>query len=137
NLPGLTITDKDAIAKFEKTSGLDGSFSAVIESASSGYNLNMILQPFAPKPSASASPSPSPTTPAPAAQPPAAPNPSPTPSAGPFDPAAARKSLSDYLTNLLTNKVQLDEDFANDHRDFRMEDFMDGLAAWADPSYNR
>ncbi|MBI3535392.1 MAG: hypothetical protein HY072_07930, partial [Deltaproteobacteria bacterium] len=64
-IPGLTMTQKDAIEKFQKDSGLEGSFSAVIESDSARYNLNLLLPPLvksSPQPSSSPS-SAAPSTP--------------------------------------------------------------------------
>ena len=57
NLPGMTVGDKDQIDKFQKASGLEGSFTALIESESSKYNLNMILPGFTPSTQPSSSPS--------------------------------------------------------------------------------
>lgn len=131
-IPGMTEADKERIDKFQSASRLEGKFSAVIESESSRYNLNMILAPYVPAPNASPSPTPSgggtntgSTSPNP--------NPSPTP----FDPEVARKSLADYLGALLQQKFEADPDFQNEYRDFRLDDFMDALVAWADRTYER
>lgn len=135
-VPGLTPNEKDAISKFQKNSNLEGSFSALIESESSRLNLNMILAGFTtqPSPSPSAPPSPSPTPAAVAGEPP----PSPTPSANPgFNVDQARIALESYLQNTLQHKFDSDPDFQSEYRDFRMDDFMDTLIAWADPSYER
>lgn len=126
NIPGLTTSDKDQIDKFQKTSGLDGSFTSLIESVSSRYNLNSILAGYGPMPTPSASPSANPST-----------TPSATPSIGPYNADTARESLSDYFTAIMNQKIQADPDVASDYRDFRMEDFMDTLVAWADPSYEQ
>lgn len=133
SLPGLSLSDKESIIKFQKSTSLEGNFSAVIESASSGYNLNMILPSFAPSPSPN-----SPQNPAQPGQPNPNPSPSPSPSASaPYNAANAEQSLADYLSTLIQNKSLLDDQFAQDHRDFVINDFMDGLIAWADPTYQR
>ena len=125
NLPGLSTGDKDTISKFEKASGLDGKFSAIIESESARYNLNMILGGFIPTAGPSASPSPGVST-----------NPSPSPSPSPtFDAQQARQSLQDYLGQILDQKIQDDQDFAAEYRDIRMDDLMDQIWGWADASY--
>lgn len=122
SIPGLSLGDKDLIEKFQKESSMDGSFSALIESESSRYNLNMILAPFAPK--ATPSPSPSPNV--------GTPNPQPS-----FDPEAARQSLAEYLSQILAQKIESDPDFAAEYRDTKVEDLVDSIAAWADPTYER
>lgn len=137
SIPGMTLGDKDAINKFQKDSNLEGNYSAVITSESSRLNLNMILAGFQPTGQVSPSPSPSPspgqnTNPSGSATP----SPTPSPSAS-FDPESARKSLQDYFQTILQNKFQDDPDFQSEYRDFRIEDFMDNLVAWADPSYER
>lgn len=124
-IPGLSPADKDTIKKFQDESGLQGKFSAVVESESSKYNLNLLLAPFAPtepQPGPSASPSPGPSG---------------TPGAAKFDPAVARTSLQEYLGRILDAKFQADEDFADQYRDLRLEDLIDDLAAWADRSYEK
>ena len=140
NVPGLSGPQKDSIKKFQDESSLDGSFTALIESESSKYNLNSILGAFAPDavqpspgPSASANPnsganSGGANTPNPGGSP----NPKPS-----FDPTVARDSLSKYIQDLLHNKSEADEDFAEEYRDLRFEDLMDGIFAWADKTYER
>ncbi len=129
-LPGLSLTDKDAIAKFQKESSLEGKFSAVIESESSKINLNSILPMFA-----STTPSTPPPSPTPGGEP--TPPPTPTPSASPaaFNADEARQSLSEYFAQILENKFKDDPDFATEYRDFRLEEFMENLVAWADHTY--
>ncbi len=131
-MPGMSMNDKDMIDKFQKDSALEGKFSAIIESESSRYNLNQILSPFAaPVPT----PSPSPTA---SGTPSGNASPSPTPTPAPtFDPAAARDSLSTYLTGILQAKFESDEDFAGAHRDLRVEELVDSIAAYADPAYQK
>ncbi len=128
DIPGMAMSAKDSIAKFEKASGLEGRFSALIESESNRYNLNAILGPFVPTPSPSASPSPAATASSSSAG-----------ASGPtgFDPVAARKNLSDTLWQILNSKFETDRDFADEYRDFRMDDLMDGITAWADRTYER
>ncbi len=127
NLPGMSATDKGMIEKFQKESNLDGSFTAVIESESSKYNLNLLLLGFGTSPSPIASGGPS-----------GGPNDSSltNPSAS-FDPAAARENLRAFLQNLLDQKSQAEPDFGSLYRDFRLEDFMDSIASWADRTYTR
>jgi hypothetical protein len=133
NMPGLSNSDKETIEKFEKASGLDGKFSANIESESSKYNLNMILGGFIP--TASPSPSPSGNTNNNRDQNNdnlASPSPSPT---NTFDPAQARQSLQEYLGNILDQKFQDDPDFQAEYRDVRLDDIMDQIVGWADNTY--
>ena len=107
----------------------------LIESESSKYNLNMMLANFAPSgPTGERSQWPAQTS---------------TRhrfgrhsgrcgGSGPqFDPQAARDSLKDFLTQLFNQKVEADPEFADEHRDLRMEELMDGIYAWSDPSYKR
>lgn len=130
-IPGLSPSDKDQIKKFQDSSGLEGKYSALIESESAKVNVNQFLEKFAPSPSPSASPSPK-ATGGGAQQPP--PNPSPSAS---FNPAEARKNFSDYLYSIYNNKITNDQDFAAEYRDLRFDDLMDGLFAWADRTYQR
>ena len=141
DLPGLTPGDKERIKKFQDSSGLDGKYSALIESESSKVNLNGFLQQFAASPSPSASASPSPqsngsngvvTGGTNSNSPTPAPNASPT-----FSPVDARKNFADYLNSIWNNKITNDPDFAAEYRDFKFDDFMDGLFAWADRTYAR
>jgi hypothetical protein len=126
-VPGLTPSQKDSIEKFQANSSLDGQFTALIESESSRYNLNMILSQYAPP-----APSPSPggagggTTS----------SPEPSPSAS-FDPQAARDSLYKYLLQLMTNKFETDDAFSAEYRDYRLEDLLDNIVGWADITYQR
>lgn len=122
-VPGLTPGDKDAIKEFTKNSSFEGSYSALIESESSKYNLNSLLAPFAAKPS-----------PTPSASPAPAGSPSPVPS---FSPEAAQKSLAEYLTQVISNKIESDEEFASEYRDFKLDELIDNLIQWVDPSYQR
>lgn len=143
----LTQNEKDQIKKFEQASNLDGRFSAVIESESSRYNLNSLLASFSPTEA-----TPEPTEKAPpagGAQPPGSggrggskdPGPSPTPGSSgspiPFSPEEARKSLGDYLWQILSSKFESDADFASEYRDYKIEELVDSVAAWADRSYER
>jgi type II secretory pathway component PulK len=131
NLPGMMPSERDKIEKFQKDSNFEGSFSALIESESGRLNINSILPQFAP------SPSPSPgvngatgatgaTTTATSG------TPSPTPS---FDPTQARQSLSIYFQNLVNSKSEDDPDFASEYRDVKIDDLMDQVVGWADPTY--
>ncbi|MFL5812364.1 MAG: general secretion pathway protein GspK [Bdellovibrionia bacterium] len=139
NIPGMSLGDKEAINKFQKESGFEGSYSAAITSESSRLNLNMILAGFqGAQPSPSPSPSKTPNDPSQGSNPNPNPNASASPSPSPsFDPEAARKSLQDYFQAILQNKFDADPDFQNEYRDFRLEDFMDTLVAWVDPTYER
>jgi len=126
-VPGLTPAEKDQIKEFTKNSGFEGKFSALIESESSKYNLNSLLAPFAVQ--ASPSPSPSPT---------AAPSPGTSPSPAPtFSPEAAQKSLADYIMQILSNRMESDDAFASEYRDFRMDELIDNLIQWVEPTYQR
>jgi general secretion pathway protein K len=128
-IPGMSPIDRDKIKKFQADSGLEGKYSAVIESESSKYNLNMILSQFVP----SGTPSPGPS---PSARPSTPTGPNPQANAAPaFNPDDARKSLSDYLQNMINAKVEADADFAEDYRDFKMDDLMDNIISWADRTY--
>ena len=123
NLPGMTSGDKDAINAFQKESGLEGNYSAAIESESSKYNLNSILISYAaPVPSATPKPSGSPT---------------PGPSVLPFDPAGAEAGLTSHFQEIWDHKLVTDPDYAQEHRDFHIEDLMDNIFAWADVTYQQ
>ncbi|MCM2278702.1 MAG: type II secretion system protein GspK [Oligoflexia bacterium] len=131
-IPGLSLQDRDAIEKFQKASGLEGRFSAIIESESGKYNLNLMLAPFAP-PAPSPSPSPSPP-PSGGAAPPAGVT---GPTGPAFNAAEARKSLSEYLGELFRARAEGDADFAAEYRDLNFDELMDNIFAWADPLYEK
>jgi type II secretory pathway component PulK len=124
NIPGLGPSDKAAIEKFQKETDLDGKFSALIESESSKYSLNSILVAAVP------SPGPSPT--AGASGVPASPNPTAS-----FSPDAARKGLFDFFQTMIQQKSETDNDFATQYRDFKLDEFVDHIAAWSDRTYAR
>lgn len=135
-IPGLTLQAKDQITKFQNESGLQGTFTAVIQSRSTGWNINSVIETFA-KSAAQTKPSPSPSpTPPPAggqSNPQA--TPTPNPGATQFDPEAARKALRDFLAQILQNKFVADPDFAEEYRDFNIDEFVDYLYAWVDRKY--
>ncbi len=134
-IPGLTPSEKDQITKFTQETAIDGRFSALIESESNRFNLNSLLAPFATIPSPTATPTPTPTRPprqgSPAATSPAA---SPTPA---FNPIEAQQSLATYLTQILNNKIETDEEFASEYRDLRVDEFVDNIISWIDPTHER
>lgn len=131
NVPGMSAGDKDRIDKFMKESKLEGSYNSVIESESSRFNLNSIFAQFAGEPG----PSPSPSASA-SADMDAEPNASPSPKAS-YNPDAARKSLHEYLVQIWDQKVQEDQDFAEENHDFHLDDFEDNLLAWSDVHYEQ
>jgi len=131
SLPDMTMGQRDQIAEFTKGSSLEGKYTAVIQSESSKFNLNSILQGFQGTP-ASVTPAPSNSS----SSPPATPPPSTPPSAAPsFDPVAARKSLHDYLQDLMQGRFDTDDDFAREYRDYKLDDLVNYIALWADRSY--
>lgn len=128
-LPGMSEIEKGRIESFLKKSGLEGKFFAKIDSESSRYNMNMVLAPFVPQPVDKTSKEDKSES-----NPSAKPSPSPTPT---FSPEEAQKSLSDYLWQLFSQKSEKEPDFADENRNFRMDDFMDNYMAWVDPQYQR
>lgn len=135
DVPGMSPIDKDQILEFQKTSNLEGRFLSVIESESNKYNLNSLLEgdrPIPPEPS----PSPSPSTAGGGAPAQPAPNPSPSPSIAPFDAAAARNNLQEFLQSLLTRKVETDDAFAKLYRDYRLSDLVQNIATYVDPKFD-
>ncbi len=139
DIPGLSLQAKDQILKFQKDSGLDGSFTSIIESESSKFPINSVLPSFA-KAAENIAPSPSPSpspggTARPSPTPTPDPNGSPDANAGGFDAEAARKSLETFLTRIIQNKFEADPDFAEEYRDFSVEEFMDYLLTWMDRTY--
>ncbi|MCC7442636.1 MAG: general secretion pathway protein GspK [Bdellovibrionales bacterium] len=142
DLPGMSEVQKLALKKFQDDSALVGSYSALIESESAKFNLNQILAPFAPKKEEAKKDSKKPGTPAQPASPdpdadpadPDAKNPDQKPQ---FDPAKARQSLQDFLTEIFAKKAEEDEDFGDLYRDLTMEELVDAIAAWSDRSYER
>jgi type II secretory pathway component PulK len=141
NIPGLSLGDKEMIDKFQKESGLDGKLSAIIESESSKYNLNLLLPNLVPTPSPAPSSSATPSQNTALNPTPGAPSPNPTPTAPQatpsFDPQQARNGLEEYLNNILVRKTEVDPDFASMYRDFRIPDLVDNIAAWIDRKYDR
>ena len=129
NLPGLSPGDRDRIQKFLDESGLDGQFSALIQSESYRFNLNGLLAAYSvkkPDPQPTQTPSPAPTA-----------TPSPAATTTPFSPEEARKSLSEFLAGLFNKKLESDESFAYEYRDFNFEDLVDQMIAWVDGSYEQ
>jgi type II secretory pathway component PulK len=140
DIPGLAPSEKDQIKEFTKNAAIEGRFSALIESESSKYNLNSILAPFA------AVPSPTPTPSSPAAGGPSgpggpnaqAPTTSPTSTPVPtFNPIEAQKSLAAYITQILNNRIESDEEFSAEYRDLKVDEFVDNLISWADATHER
>lgn len=134
NLPGMTVFARDEIAKFVDESGLEGRFTATIESDSDKLNLNSMIADFVPKPEPSASPS---KTPSPGAsgaaaggQSPGA-SPSPSPS-NPYDPKEAREGMKRFITQLVEDKFKADPDFAAEYRDLQIEELFDNILGWID-----
>ncbi len=141
DVPGIPVITKDEIAKFETESGLQGRFTATIESDSNRMNINSALPAYA-------APAPSPSASAGAGgrededggggfggggsrgRP--NPNPSPTNSA---DPKAAREQLTAFITNTINQKFKDDTDFAQEYRDLSIEELMDNIFGWIDPSF--
>ena len=140
NIPGMTPSDKERIQAFNEAAGFEGKFSAVIESESSKFNLNIILAGYTSTATPSPGPSTSPSS-TPSGTPPNNPNPNPNGSPNPsasFNPQAARDLLRDQLTQLLAAKMEDDSEFADAYRDPHiMDDLMDNIVGWADPSYER
>lgn len=134
NIPGMGINEKEAIEKFTKESGLEGKFSALIESESSKYNLNLLLPSYggSPNPSVSASPTNTGTPLQTGQTPPTQPTPNPT-----YNSQTAQQSLYDYLNALWLQKLETDPDFASLYRDLRLGDLVDGITGWADRTYER
>src|SRR6185437_11051414 len=63
------------------------------------------------------------------------PSQTPTPS-NTFNAETAREGLQNYLQTILTNKVQDDEDFAHDYRNFDLTTLVMNIAMWEDRTYN-
>lgn len=127
NIPGLGAIQKDAIQKFQDESNLEGSFSILIESESSKYNLNSILPNMMERLSTSTAsyPMPSPTT-------------SPTTSPTSSDEAQeARNGLHDYLEAILSAEFQTNKNFAENYRELRLNELIDAIAAWSDARYEQ
>jgi hypothetical protein len=126
SIPGLTIAEKDTIEKFQKSTNLEGNFTAVVESESSKYNLNLLLAQFVPVTTTTtttrgAGPTTTSTGPAPAAV--------------KFDPEQARQSLFDYLNAIFQAKVTADEEFSDLYKGFELRDLVDNIVTWADRTY--
>ncbi|MFZ9595082.1 MAG: general secretion pathway protein GspK [Bdellovibrionia bacterium] len=120
---GLTRTEKDVFDQFQKSSGLDGRFTARIESESSKYNLNLLLTEYAPRPTPSATPT----------QSDGSPPPPPPQNLAPLTPEEAREGLRLYLGNLLQGYSEKDRDFSDRFRDLQLNDLTLQIAGWVDP----
>ena len=134
DLPGMTAFAKDEITKFEDESGLEGRFTATIESDSDKLNLNSMIAEFVPKPEPSASPTKTPKPPgaAGAAQPSSKPSPSPSASANPYDIKEARDGMKRFITSLIEDRFKTDPDFAAEYRDLQIEELFDNILGWID-----
>lgn len=118
HLPGMSTIEKGMIEKFQKNSNLDGNLTVNIESESSKYNLNSLLEQFAASPTPTVSPSATPTD-------------IPT-----FRPEEAQKNMQDYMTNILQQKMDQDQDFAATYRDLRISDLVSNIRAWVDRKFD-
>lgn len=126
NIPGISAADKDGIEKFQKQSEMEGKFSALIESESSKYNLNLLLPGFMASPTPTGTTTPetqaSGTPPAPPVQ----------GGAQTFTAEGARENLKTYLATIVDQKILSDPDFSSQYRDLRMDDIMDNISGWVD-----
>ena len=132
NIPGLSQIDRDTIDKFQKESGFEGgSYRTKIESESSKYNLNVLLSSYVP----TAAASPLPTSPIP---PPGQPAPTPQPEATgtvSFNADSAREGLFTYLNGIINQKILTDSEFADNRRNFRLQDLVDNISSWVDRKF--
>lgn len=134
-LPGLTLTQKEAIDKFTEESSLDGNFTAVITSESSKYNLNMILAPFVPKDAPTGTTGKTGTTGSTGSTGSTGVSGA-TGTTGPqFNAEEARKSLREVVGNILQPKFENDDEFADEYRNFDVDGLVENMVAWADKSY--
>ncbi len=130
DVPGITPADRDLLKKFQKEVGIDGTFSATIESESAKYNLNSIVPGFGPAPAPSNPPSPGGQPGNQTGQP--------SPVTDPSQAAAqAREGLAETLNLILTQKAESDPDFLATYRDLRIPELVDQIAAWTDRRYDR
>jgi type II secretory pathway component PulK len=136
--PGLAPSEKDQIREFTKNAAIEGRFSALIESESSKYNLNSILAPFAvtPTPTPTSTQASQPGEGSSAGTPPRTGSPTSTPLPS-FNPVEAQKSLAGYITQILNNRIEADEDFSAEYRDLKVDEFVDNLISWADATHER
>ncbi len=154
-LPGLSGADKELINKFHKESNLKGSFTAVISSESSKFNINQILSTFSPKEETKKKEEKKPgkkseTKPQKSdsetseeedtttekndesTEEEKDDNPNETKK---YDPKEARKTLYDFLSQIMNNKFEEDADFASEYRAFNLEDLMGNIFAWIDITF--
>jgi len=152
SLPGMTRSQRDEIEKFKNNSNLEGSFTALIDSESSKFNLNLLLAHYKPEfkkpddknPNPNQNPSPNPNTPQPpsASTPPGSPNPNdpnnpnnPNDKKNEFDPEEARKYFSEFLASIFNQKKEEDVDFLDKYNNFELQPLIENIFAWIDYSY--
>jgi type II secretory pathway component PulK len=129
DLPGMSTIAKDEIQKFQGDSSLEGRFTATIDSDSNRMNLNSILPAYA-----AAIPKTTPTPKSPNDD--RAPDPRATPAAGTkYDPKEAREGMKNFISNVVLQKFKEDQDFAQEYRDFNIDELMDNILGWVDPTY--
>jgi type II secretory pathway component PulK len=148
-MPGLTPGQRSQIQKFQDNSALDGSFTALIESESSGYNLNLLFAQFAPKPPEKANPRsrerrlgdrPDDEEEEEEEEEDQQRDPDQTEGRGgkeqlKFNPEVAREHLTEYIEEVIRNKFESDSDFEYRYRDIYVEDLINHIITWADRNY--
>lgn len=130
-IPGLPVGLKDEIAKFQKESSLEGSFTAVIEAESSKININTFLTSFQAKKKKDRSVDTSSTrTESDSGR--GSGSDSKKAEEGQFDAVEAKKALKEILVNIVQAKFKEDPDFANEYNDLNMDEMVDNILGWID-----
>jgi hypothetical protein len=117
---------KDALLKFRKESGMEGKLYISIRAQSSKFNLNSPLSAFARLEKKGTTPTPSPS--------PGTAEPEGTPAA--FSPEQARALLGKQIQDSFQARFNENESFRDQYRNFRIEDLVEEIVAWADLSYD-
>lgn len=144
NIPGMSSSDKDRIAEFQKTSKLKGSFAAIIKSEGSKFNINSFVPDLVAKTKPEEkqktnSPDKDPDDPndtEDSLDPNANKNAQNTNDQKKFDVEAARKNFTEFLDNVIRSHMRVDEDFALEYRDLNINDLASQILAWADYKYD-
>ena len=138
---GEDPSQQEAFQKFSADSSLKGSFTAIIESESSRFNINSILEAYQTR-------GPSGATGATGASGTSGTSGSTgssgragtsgaTGATGPtFDPEAARAGLRETLLTVFNQKLESDNEFNQKYRGYDFNTLMDELFSWIDRTYN-
>lgn len=117
-IPGMSIGDREAISKFVSESKIQGNFRIIIESESSKFNLNMLINNTSNIPSEE--------------QKEGAKNATDSESGAPQGLTKIRAGLITFINNILNRKREEDEKFSEKYRNLKGEEIVKDILTWID-----